>query len=98
MGKIALTGAWSGWLLLECECPLPVILHADHSPALLLRLAVQEVGESAHLSVGQPLRRSVGILAHCIIVQHNHRQPCSDAGFSVLQHLSIADGIAECSV
>ena len=39
---------------LEREDALPVVLHADHRPAVLLGLVVERRGEGADLAVGQP--------------------------------------------
>ena len=36
------------------EDGLPVILHADDEPAILLRLVMQRLGEGADLGVRQP--------------------------------------------
>jgi hypothetical protein len=38
-------------LPLETEDLFPVVLHADHSPAVLLRFVVQRLGESTHLRI-----------------------------------------------
>ena len=46
-----------GASLLEREDPLPVVLHADDDPALLLRLVVERLREGADLGVGQALAR-----------------------------------------
>src|SRR5215510_4164558 len=62
-------------LALERENILPVVLHADDDPAALLRLVVERLGEGANLGVGQPLGRSVAILACRIVVQQEHREP-----------------------
>src|SRR5271165_4570094 len=69
-----------GRSLVEREDALPVVLHADDSPAVLLRLVVQRLGEGADLCIGQSHRRAVGILALRIVVQHDHRQPRAVAG------------------
>src|ERR1043166_897198 len=55
-------------LFLEREDPLPIVLHADHDPALLLRLGHQRVREGADLRL-----RSVGVLARGVVVVHEHR-------------------------
>src|SRR4030095_198516 len=53
--------------LLECKNPLPVVLHADDCPAIVLRLGHQRVGKRADLRF-----RAVSELAHCVIVMHQH--------------------------
>src|SRR5262249_59692984 len=91
-----LTGAIiSNASLFEREDALPVVLHADHDPTLLLRLVVERRGEGADLGVGQPARRTVGVLALRIVVEHEHREPYAVAGSRVLEHLPIADRVAE---
>jgi hypothetical protein len=72
------------YTLLECEDPLPVVLHADDCPAVLLRFIIQRLSERADLRVGKSLRRSVGILALGVVVQHQQRQPSAVAGLGVL--------------
>jgi hypothetical protein len=44
---------------IEPEDALPVFLHADHDPAILLCLVVQILGEGADFRVGEPLGRAV---------------------------------------
>src|SRR5438874_13816614 len=84
-----------GWLFLEGEYLLPVVLHADHCPALLLRLVIESLREGADLRVRQTFRRAVGVLAVRIVVQDEHREPRAVAGLGVLQHLLVAGRIAE---
>src|SRR5262249_11769760 len=54
-----------------CPCPLkgedavPVILHADHCPALVLCFIIEPLGEGADLGVRQALSRSIGVLRLC---------------------------------
>src|SRR5664279_3758109 len=66
------------------ENPLPVVLHADDEPALRLGFVVQCLSEGADLGIRQSLGRAVGILALCVIVQHNHHQGCAAARLGVL--------------
>src|SRR5579871_4695068 len=49
-------------LLLERKNTLPIILHADHRPAVLFGLVIKRLSESADLGVRQTLRRSIGVL------------------------------------
>src|SRR5277367_5306130 len=78
--------------LLEREDALPVVPHADNYPVLLLRHVVHRLAQGAYLGVGEPLRRAVGVLACCIIVHHQPRQPSAAACFHVLQHLLVVGG------
>src|SRR5262245_19026090 len=80
---------------LEREDALPVVLHADHVPAVLLRFVVKRLGEGADLGRGQPLRRAVGVLAFVVVVQHQHFLPRARAGTGPLQHLAVAGRVAE---
>src|ERR1022692_1529548 len=64
---------------LPSENPLPVVLHADDEPTLRLGFVVQCLSEGADLGIRQSLGRAVGIIALCVIVQHNHHQGCSAA-------------------
>src|ERR1035438_10314143 len=75
---------------LPSENPLPVVLHADDEPTLRLGFVVQCLSEGADLGIRQSLGRTVGILALCVIVQHNLHQGCSAARLGVLQHLLVA--------
>ena len=49
--------------LLEGEDAVPVVLHADHDPALLLRLVVERRREDADLRRRQSLRGAVRVFA-----------------------------------
>ena len=93
------TGQWFdiafGAALLEGENAVPVVLHPDDCPALLVRLVVESLAESPDLGVGQPLRRSVGIFALVVVVQHKHHQPHAVACTDVFQHLLVAGRVAE---
>ena len=73
----------------------PVVLHADHGPALFLRLVVNRLRERTQLDVRQPLGRTVGVFARRIIMQHQQLETCAAAGLRVFQHLLIAPRIAE---
>src|SRR5262245_39174945 len=79
----------------EREDALPVVLHADHIPAVLLRFVIQRLREGADLGHGQPLRRAVGVLPLVVVVQHQHLQPRARAGTGPLQHLAVAGRVAE---
>src|SRR5437773_8086135 len=85
---------WIGGLtddsFLEGEYLLPVVLHADHCPAVLLRLVIESLRESADLRVRQTLRRAIGIFALRVVVQDEHREPRPVSGLGVLQHLLVA--------
>src|SRR5262245_1530424 len=78
------------------EDALPVGLHADDQPALLLRLVVKCLGEGADPGVRQSLRRAVGVFAYRIVVQENRRQPRATARLGVFEHLAVAGRVAEC--
>src|SRR5262249_10946777 len=82
-------------LAVERKHAIPVVLHADDRPAVLLRLCVELGRERADLTVGQPLRGPVGILALVVVVQHQHLQPRACAGAGVLQHLAVTGRVAE---
>src|SRR5262249_25510257 len=69
---------------------IPVVLHADHDPALLLRLIVDGFGERADVAVRQALGRAVGVFARGVVVQQQHHQPRAGPGVGPFQHLAIA--------
>src|SRR6185436_6306722 len=79
----------------ESEDALPVLLHADDGPALLLGLVVEGLGERADLAGGETGSRSVRVLARRIVVQHQHHESCSVARARVLEHLTVPGGIAK---
>src|SRR5690349_2505470 len=81
--------------LFERKNSLPVVLHADDSPAVLLRLIVKRLRKSADLRIGKPLRRTIGVFAPCIVVQQQHHQSRTIACSCVLQHLPITGRVAE---
>ena len=81
--------------LLGREDRLPVVLHADDGPAILLRLFVQRRREGAEFDVRQSECRTVGVFARRIIVQHQQLEPRAAAALRVFQHLLVAVGIAE---
>jgi hypothetical protein len=70
--------AWLGLVpqqistLFERENTLPVILHADHNPAVLLCLIIQCLCEGADLRVGKSLCRTISVFTLGIVVQHQH--------------------------
>src|SRR5262245_22937615 len=66
--------------LVEREDAPPIVLHADDGPTLLRGFVVQRLGEGADLGVGQPLSRSVGVLARRIVVKQQHHQSSTAAG------------------
>src|SRR5262245_53570728 len=74
---------------IEGEDTLPVVLHADHDPAVLLRLVVERLRKGANLGVGESLCGTIGILALGVIVQQQHREPLAIAGHRVLEHLPV---------
>src|SRR6266481_1485565 len=74
---------------------LPIILHADDHPAVLLRLVVERLRERADFRVRQPFSGTVRILSLCIVVQHKHREPRAVSSFGVLEHLSVTGRVAE---
>src|ERR1700735_1387951 len=79
----------------EREYPLPVVLHADDRPALALRLVVECLGEGSDSAVRQAVGWPVGIFALRVVVQPEHRKPRTVASLGVLQHLLVADRVAE---
>ncbi len=81
--------------LLECKNLLPIVLHANDCPAVLLRLVIQRLRERADFGVVQSLSGTVRILSLCIVVQHEHRDPRAVARFGVFEHLLVAGRIAE---
>src|SRR5262249_4977299 len=83
------------WSLLKRKGALPVILHADHRPAVLLRLVVKRLREGADLAVGQALGWAIGVFARGVVVQHQHLQARPGSSAGPLQHLPVAGRIAE---
>src|SRR5262249_56171979 len=65
--------------LLKRKNALPVILHADHRPAVLLRLVVKRLREGADLAVGQALGRAIGVFARGVVLQEQHLHPTASA-------------------
>src|SRR5215475_12183359 len=82
-------------LLLERKHALAIGFHADHGPAVLLRLVIERGSKGANLAVRQTLCWTVGILAGAIVVQHQHLQPRAGTCAGPLQHLAIACRVAE---
>ncbi len=74
---------------------LPVVLHADDGPAILLRLLVERRREGTQFDVRQSAGRAVGVFARRIIVQHQQHEPRAAAALRVFQHLLVAVGVAE---
>src|SRR5213594_515517 len=79
----------------EGKDPPPVVLHADDDPSLRGRPVVQRLGKGAHPGGGQPPRGAVRVLALDVVVQQQHREARAVPGFRVLEHLLIADRVAE---
>jgi len=79
----------------KAEDTLPVVLHADDHPAVLLGLVVQSLGECADLGVRQSLGRSVRIFARRIVVEDEHFEPRAFTGPGVFEHLLVACGVAK---
>src|SRR5262245_57905452 len=76
--------------LLEWKHSVPVILHADHMPALLVGLRHQGIGEGA-----DPGLRPVGVLTRGVVVVDEHHQTGAAAGLGPLEHLAVAVRVAE---
>src|SRR4029077_8307138 len=74
---------------------LPIVLHADDSPAVLLRLIVKGLRERADLRIGQARGRAVGVFAFRVVVKHQHAKSRTAAGFGVFEHLLIAGRVAK---
>ena len=80
---------------LEREDLFPIVLHADDGPAGFLRFVVNRLRERTQLGVRQALRRTVGVFARHVIMQHEKLEPGTAAALRVFQHLLIAPRIAE---
>ena len=74
---------------------LPIVLHADDGPAVLLRMFFQRGCEVTVFDVRQSARGAVGKFARRVVVQHEQLEPRAAAALRVFQHLLVADGIAE---
>ena len=74
---------------------LPILLHADDCPAVLLRLVVERLRERADFRVGKPFSGTVRVLPLCVIVQHEQRKPRAVAGLGIFEHLLVAGRVAE---
>ena len=81
--------------LLEREDLLPIVLHADHRPAVLLRMLIKRWREGTQFDVRQSAGRTVGVFTRRIIVQHQQLEPRAAAALRVFQHLLVATGISE---
>src|SRR5580658_9202309 len=82
-------------LLVERKNTLPIVLHADHDPTVLVRFSHQSLGKSADVSIRKTAARAIGVLARCVVVMHQHHQVRAIARLRPFQHLGIASGIAE---
>src|SRR5262249_4584322 len=82
----------------EREDTLPVVLHANDSPAVLLRLVVERLRKGADLRIRKSLRRTVGVFALRVVVQHQHHEPRVAACTGVLKHLLVAGRVSKCSM
>ena len=74
---------------------LPIVLHADDGPAVLLRMVFQRGREVTVFDVRQSARGAVGKFARRVVVQHEQLEPRAAAALRVFQHLLVADGVAE---
>ena len=77
------------------EDGLPIVLHADHGPAVLLRVLFQRGREVTVFDVRQSARGTVGKFARRVVVQHEQLEPRAAAALRVFQHLLVAHGVAE---
>ena len=82
-------------ILIKRENALPVVLHADYGPAILLRFVMERLSEYSDLRVWKSLGWPVRIFALRVVVQHQHHQSCAVAGPGVFQHLPVSGGVAE---
>src|SRR6516165_8814085 len=78
--------------LIKGKDALPIVLHADDGPAILLRLVVERLRKGADLGIGKSL------LALRVVVQHEHHQSRAVACPRVLKHLSVTGRVAKCRV
>src|ERR1035437_9857480 len=74
---------------------LPVVLHADNSPVVLLRLIVKRLREGTQFDVWQSLCRTVSVFTRRIVVKNQKLEPSATAALRVLQHRPVADGITD---
>src|SRR6516225_5825774 len=81
--------------LIKGKDALPIVLHADDGPAVLLRLVVERLSKGADLRIGKSLRRTVGVFALRVVVEQEHHQPSAVARPRVLQHLSVTGRVAK---
>ena len=70
-------------------------LHTNDEPAILLRLVVECLGESADFGVRESFGRAVGILALGVVVQYEHRKRRAVAGFRCIRAFGGPGGVAE---
>ena len=80
---------------LEPEDALPVVLHADNDPAILLGLVEQLLSKRTYLRVGEALGWPIRIFAHRIVVEDEHFEPRAIARCGVFEHLTVAGGVAK---
>jgi hypothetical protein len=80
--------------LLEREDALPVVLHPNDEPAVLLRFVVQRA-ESSRPWCLAGLRGTIGVFTACVVVQHDHRRAYAVDRLGVLQHLPVTGRVAE---
>src|SRR5262249_16663231 len=83
---------------LKCENALPVVLHTDYCPAVLLRLVVERLREGAYFRFWKPQGWTVGVFACRVVVQHQPHQRLTLARAGVLQHLLVPSRVAEVRV
>src|SRR5215475_5936082 len=77
------------------EDPTPIVLHADHDPAVLSRLVVQGLTERPDLGRGESVGGPVRVLPLRVVVQYKHGEATSRSGFREFEHLSIAVRVAK---
>src|SRR5271156_2729799 len=82
-------------LLVERENTLPIVLHADHNPTVLVCSSHQRFGESPDVRIRTTAGWPIGVLAVSVIVMHQHHQSSAVTRLRPFQHLLIAGGIAE---
>src|SRR6478752_6913688 len=69
---------------------LPIVLHADDSPAVLLRLIIEGLSESADFRIGKPFSGPVSVFPFGVIVQDEERKPRAISGLGIFEHLLVA--------
>src|SRR6516225_5536946 len=81
--------------LIKGKDALPIVLHADDGPAVLLRLVVERLSKGADLRIGKSLRRTVGVFALRVVVEQEHHQPSAVARPRVFEHLPVTGRVAK---